>query len=166
MRKIILLVAAVLVVVGCTINYKFTSASLSADMKTFSVDLFPNRALLVNPSLSHQFTEGMKDFFLGQTRLDVVKRNADLHFEGEITGYTLTPMAIQANAISAETRLTMKVNVRYFNKKDPDQDFESSFSAYADFETTESFIVVEGTLVEQILEQIYEDIFNKSVANW
>lgn len=166
MKKILLLACAVLVIVSCTINYKFTSASLSADVKTFSVELFPNRALLVNPSLSHQFTEGLKDFFLGQTRLDLVKRNGDLHFEGEITGYTLTPMAIQANALSAETRLTMKVNVRYFNKKDPEKDFETTFSAFADFETTASFVAVESELVDQITEQIYEDIFNKSVANW
>lgn len=167
MKRLIAISSLIILLISCSVQYSFTGGNIDYNKyKTVSVDLFPNRAPLVNPVLSQEFTEGLKDFMLSQTQLDLVKQNGDLHFEGEIVDYNLRPMAIQANATSAETRLTIKVQVRFYNKIDPDQDFESSFSAYADFETTQSFMSVEADLVEEIKEQIYENIFNKSIANW
>lgn len=167
MKKVLVLISSIILLIGCSIQYSFTGGNLDySKYKNFSVDMFPNRAPLINPTLSQDFTEGLKDFMLSQTQLDLARRNGDLHFEGEIVDYNLRPMAIKANATSAETRLTMKVQVRFYNKIDPEQDFESSFSAYADFETSESFMSIEADLVEEIMQQIFENIFNKSIANW
>ncbi len=131
-----------------------------------SVDLFPNNALMVNPMLSSKVTEEIKNIFLEQTRLTLVSRNGDLHLEGEITDYRLSPVAIQADATSAQTRLTIKVRVKYTNQSDSEQDFDTNFSAYRDFNNTVPFASVENQLVEEILEEITENIFNKALANW
>ncbi len=50
-----------LLVSGCKVNYGFTGASVSHDIKTFSVKYFPNNAPIVNPSLSQTFTEKLKE---------------------------------------------------------------------------------------------------------
>lgn len=166
-KKLTLLVLIVLFS-QCTISYKFTGASIDySKVKTLSVSYFPNEAPLVaDPSLSQEFSEGIKDYFLKQTRLSLVNRNGDLQLEGEITGYDIQPMAIQADAIAAQTRVTLRVNVRFINTKDSEQDFEQTFSAYVDFNSTENFNNIKDQIRVEMLDQIFEDVFNKALANW
>lgn len=166
--KTILLIPLVglLVLSGCTIRYSLTGASLTEDMKTFSVQYFPNRAPLVNPTLSEEFTENLKDKFISQTSLQLVPDGGDLQFEGEITQYETRPMAIRGDDQTALTRFTIGVKVKFTNLVDSKTDFESTFSHYEDFDSSNSLDDVEAELVELILEKIMEDIFNKSVVNW
>ncbi|GAB4282049.1 MAG: hypothetical protein Kow0068_06600 [Marinilabiliales bacterium] len=151
---------------SCTIRYSFNSGALSPDIKTFSVKDFQNRATIVNPSLSLDLTEGLKDKFLSQTRLELVEDNGDLMFEGDITGYNSSPVNIQGNETAAQNRLTITVKVKFTNNIDPDQNFEQTFSAYEDYSNSQSLDQVESSLVPDILEKLTDDIFNKSVANW
>lgn len=163
----LILTLLVLLTVSCTIQYKLTGASIDySKVKTVSVNYFPNEAALVDPDLSQDFTEAMKDKFQQQTRLSLVRENGDLHFEGEITDYEIRPISIQADALAAQTRLTIKVNARFINNKDSEQDFETVFSGYADFEASQSIEDVKADLRKEIIDIITEDIFNKSVANW
>lgn len=164
--KIFSIAFVVLLMASCTISYKFTGASIPPEAKTISVTYFPNQAPLVNPLLSQTFTEGLKDFFDRQVRLDMVERGGDLSFEGEIVGYDLKPIAVQADAMSAMTRLTITVNVRFTNRFDAEQDFDKKFSQFAEFNDETSFSTVEDELVATINELIFDQIFNSSVANW
>lgn len=151
---------------GCIIKYSFTGASLSPDIKTISIQNFPNHANLIYPSLSQDLTESLKDKFNSQTRLDMIDENGDIQFEGEITDYSTKSVSIQGNETAALNRLTINVKVKYTNNIEPAQSFESSFSAFEDYDSSKSLDQVEGSIVPQILEKIIEDIFNKSVANW
>jgi len=168
MRKVIIFAISVLLFMQCSISYKFTGASIDyTKVKTLSVALFPNEAPLVaDPGLSQAFTEGLKDYFMKQTRLDLKENNGDLQFEGEITDYDIKPQSIQADMTAAQTRVTMKVNVRFMNTTDPEQDFEKGFSAYVDYDSSENFESIKETIREELLDQIFENIFNESVANW
>ncbi len=151
---------------SCTGGYSFTGADISADTKSFTVELFPNHASLVQPTLSNVFTETLKDKFLSQTNLQLLNDNGDLYFEGEITNYSISAQAYQGNETSALTRLTIGVRVRFTNNIEPKKSFESSFSRYADFESSQNLSAVEGELIQQICNELVDDIFNKSVANW
>ncbi|NOZ48322.1 MAG: LptE family protein [Chlorobi bacterium] len=151
---------------SCKINYSFTGASISPEVKTVSVQYFPNMARLVNPNLSQVFTESLKELFLSQTNLNLVNNVGDLNFEGEITYYDTKPIAIQGNETAALNRLTIKIKVRFSNALDPEKDFATTFSRYADYESSKNLNDVEEDLVLEIIEQINDDIFNKSVANW
>lgn len=151
---------------SCTLRYSFSGASISPDVKTFSVAFFPNMAPLVNPSLSSDFTEQLKLKFLTGTRLSQVEESGDLHFEGEITSYTVTPQAITAGEVAAMNRLTITVHVKFVNQIDATQNFDKSFSQYQDYDSQQDLSTVEATLVEEILTKLMEDIFNASVANW
>lgn len=151
---------------SCKIGYSFTGASLSSEVKTFSVYYFPNRARLINPNLSQQITEALQDKLLRQTSLNQVDENGDLEFEGQITNYDTRPMNIKEGDRAAQTRLTVSVKVKYTNNTNHDEDWEKSFSAYEDFDSSKILSDVEENLMLEILEKLTEDIFNASIANW
>jgi len=147
--------------------YSFTGTNLHPDVKTVQIDYFPNNAVLVEPTLSTLFTVALQDLFLQQTNLDLVKSGGDLQFEGEITGYKISPMTATAEQTAAQNRLTITVNVRFYNNKLEEDNFERSFSFYYDFPGSQS---LSGSLgaeaYEAILERLTQDIFNASVAKW
>ena len=155
---------------ACKIGYSFTGASISPAVKTVFIDFFTNRARVVNPMLSQTFTEAMKDKFVNETGLSMERDQGDLEFSGEITGYDVRPLSIQQSEqgrdFASMNRLTVTVKVVFTNNKDHEQDFNTSFSAYYDWESTRSLNEVESSAVDVIVEQLVDDIFNKSVANW
>lgn len=150
---------------GCGI-YSFTGASIPPEAKTISIQHFPNNASLVEPTLSQSFTDALKDKFVSQTTLILVKKNGDLRLEGEITGYSTKPVAITGDQTAALNRLTITIMVRYVNSFDETKNFESSFSRYEDYPSNKNLSAVQETLITQINEMLIDDIFNKSVVNW
>ena len=155
------------VLTACSISYKFNGASIDyTKVKTITIKDFPNQAPLVYPQLSQEFTEALKDIYIRQTRLQLVNDNGDLELEGEITGYQLTPMAVKEDAWSSQTKLTITVRVRYSNRTNPDEDFEQTFSAYQEFDATRMLQDVEPELCPLIIEEIVDQIYNATVANW
>ncbi len=148
-------------------KYSFTGISIAPEVKTVSIQNFPNHAPLVQPSLSQDLTEALKEAFISQTNLELVTNGiGDLNFEGQITDYRQNPQAISGDEQASMNRLTITVQLKFTNFKQPDQNFELTFSRFADYPTTQSFDVVEMELNQQIIEELVEDIFNKSVANW
>lgn len=150
---------------GCG-TYSFTGASIPPGTESVSISFFENRAGIIQPSLSSTFTEKLKDRFVSQTNLRLVPNNGDLHFEGYISDYQSRPVAIQGNEQAALNRLTITVSVNFKNKKDPKQDFDSSFSRYVDYDSRKNLSTVEQELISEICQQLTEDIFNKAVINW
>lgn len=151
---------------GCKIKYSFTGASISPEVKTVSVQYFQNRASIVNPTLSQEFTDALKDKIKGQTSLTFVNDLGDVNFEGEITDYKTSPMAITGDDRAALNRFTVSIRVKYTNRLDVDQDFEKVFSRYQDYDSTHDLSSVEEELVELIINDITEDIFNDAFVNW
>ncbi len=147
-------------------SYSFTGASISPSVKTISISYLPNNALLVQPTLSRKLTEAIRDKFTGQSSLSLVGSNGDLNIEGEITSYSTEPVAITGNQQAALQRLKITVNIRFTNKQDPKQDFESSFSRYQDYDSQQQLSTVEESLIDLINEELAQDIFNKAVVNW
>jgi hypothetical protein len=162
---IIIILTNMIVFHGCKIEYSTTGASLTTE-KTISVIYFPNRADIVNPTLSSEFTEMLKDKFISQTKLEMITKGGDLNFEGEISQYFTRPAAITGDEKASLTRLTIGIKVSFTNEMNPDNNFESNFTQYEDFDARRSLDQVEGDLVPQILDKIIEDIFNASVVNW
>ncbi|PLX00915.1 MAG: hypothetical protein C0594_15035 [Marinilabiliales bacterium] len=155
-----------LIISGCTVKYSFTGASISPDVKTVSIDYFQNQAQIVQPTLSQTFTEELKNTFITQTNLEMTEGNGDLQFSGAITGYNTRPMAIQGDEVAALNRLTVTVKVKFINIKDEKQNFDKTFSAFADYDSNENLESVEEQLIAEIVQQLTEDIFNAAVANW
>ncbi len=159
-------VLIVVLVISCKVNYSFTGASIPEDVKTVSVKTFQSYAPLANANLTQSFTEALKDIFISQTNLDLAARDGDLQFEGAITGYNISSVAIQGNEQAALNRLSITVKVKFTNTKDSEQDFETSFTRFADYESSQNIASIEDELIKDINDQLTQDIFNKAVSNW
>lgn len=146
--------------------YSFTGASISPEVNSVQVKYFSNKADLVHPTLSQQFTNSLKEKFASQTDLDVLESQGDLVFEGHIQDYKTEPAAIQGNQKAALNRLTITVFVKYTNKVNPDNNFESTFSHYREYSSSSSLSAVQDGLINEINDALVEDIFNQSVVNW
>ncbi len=147
--------------------YSFTGTSIQPDVKTVTINYFEYLAPKVNPSLSNDITQALQEKFLKLTKLELVDIDGDLEIVGAVTGYDVKATAITANESAAMNRLTVNVKISFVNRKYPEEDFENkSFSAYADFDATQSLDAVEASLCEEIIEKLCEDMFNATVANW
>lgn len=156
-----------LVAASCTISYKFNGTVIDYDkIKTIAIEDFTNHAAMVYAPLTTVLNEKIKDTYTKQTRLSLVDRNGDLELSGEVTGYDVTPMGMTSSSLSAETRITLRVNVRYTNNTNHEEDFERSYSAYRNFDSNLLLTDVQDQLIEELVEEICENIYNNTVANW
>jgi len=148
--------------------YSLTGASISPEVKTAEVAYFQNRASVVQPTLSRELTEKLKDKIQSQTSLKLVNESGDVKFVGEIipSGYIITPAAITSENIAAKNRLTITVQVKFTNSKESQYDFDTSFSRFEDFDSNISIESVESELIRKIGDQLVEDIFNRAFVNW
>ena len=165
MTKPLLFLAVLLSVVSCGI-YSFTGTNIQSDVKTITIPFVEYKALRVNPSLSNDLTEALQDKFRKLTSLEQVDQDGDLELVCEVTGYDVKATAITAGEVAAQNRLTVTVKVEFTSRKYPEDDVSQSFSAYEDFDATQSLDAVEGALCETIIDKIVEDIFNATVAQW
>ncbi len=152
---------------SCLISYKFNGSSIDyTKTRTISISDFPNTAELVYPPLSQQFSENLRDIYIRQTRLQQIKKGGDLHIEGEIVGYQLTPMAISADSYSSQTKLTMTIKVRFSNNKNPQDDFEKTYSTFQNFDSSKMLTDVQDELSKTMISEIVDNIYNDTVAKW
>lgn len=164
--KLVLLMMSFLIV-SCTISYKFNGSSIDyTKTKTISISDFPNTAELVFPPLSQEFSEALRDSYTKQTRLQLLKKGGDLHLEGEIVGYQLTPLAISADSYASQTKLTLTIKVRFANEKNPEEDFEKSYTTFQTFDSNKLLTDVQDVLMKQMISDIVDNIYNDTVAKW
>ena len=169
LAEVVLAMVMTMVVVltsACKGGYSFTGASIPANAKTISVATFPNYASTVNPQLSQKLTDDMRNMFASQTSLNVVNGDADLEITGEITAYTTRAAALSASDEVSMNRLTITIKVKFVNNCDPNANFEQSFTRYRDYNAQLNFSSVENSLMGEIVGELCEDVFNKSVVNW
>ena len=165
--KILCVLIISLMLVSCSVSYKFNGSSIDyTKTKTLSIFDFPNTAELVYPPLSQEFSEALRDSYTKQTRLQLLKKEGDLHLEGEITGYQLTPLAISADSYSSQTKLTLTIKVRFTNYKNPEEDFEKSYTSFQTFDSNLMLTNVQDALNKQMISDIVDNIYNDTVAKW
>jgi len=159
------------VLVGCRVRFSLTGGSVHPSAKTVYVATFPNNASLVNPNLSQDFTAALKDRIQSQTPLTIIDlKNADYVFEGAISTYSVTPIALQGssqgNDMAAMNRLTISVRVTFKSMFEENLNFEQTFSRYSDYSSALNFTTIEAGLVQEIVAALTEDIFNRAFVNW
>ena len=166
-KSILISLLLMLLLAGCSIKYSLNGASIDyTKIKTVSITDFQNLAPTVYPPLAQRFTEDLKDRFQRQTRLRDMPTNGDLSIEGEIVGYDLSAEAVQENAFAAKTRLTLRINVRFTNKVNEEENFEREFTSFGTFDSSQMFVDVQDQLCEELTKDIINQIFNATVENW
>ena len=168
-KPIIISLISATVILGCG-AYNFTGGDVGT-AKTFQVNYFQNYASqnpgsTFEPGMDRDFTNALTDLILNQTSLELVKSNGDLLYEGEIVEYRISPMSATAQQTAAQNRLSIGVNVRFFNNTKQDVDFEQRFSFFYDYPANSQLSMVKDEAHQIIFERITQDIFNKSLADW
>ncbi len=162
----LIFLAIIVAISSCKMRYGFKGITIPPEAKTISVGFFQNNSAMANPTESQKFTEKLRDMVSSQTRLALVRQSGDLTFEGYISDYNVTPVAIQSSDQAALNRLTISIMVKYTNKFDQNKNFEQIFTRFNDYSSSQTLSTVENGLMEEINRQITEDIFNKAFNNW
>jgi hypothetical protein len=151
---------------SCKVTYSFSGVNISPEVKTYTVEYFPNRAAIVQAQLSQVFTDALIDKIQSNTNLNLSTSGGDVQFSGEITGYETRPTAITGQEKAARNRLTITVRVKYTNVVEPELDYDTSFSRYEDYDASMNLTDVENELIELIVENLIEDVFNRAFVSW
>lgn len=163
----ILMVVMATALSACSISYKLNGASIDyTTTKTISFEYIPIKAPLVYAPLAVNFNDELQKKFIDQTRLEQVKKNGDLQISGAITGYSLSAQSVGQDAYARETKLTIRVKIKFVNKVNKHESFDKEFSSFRTFESTQLLTDVQDGLCEEMIKELVEEIFNASVANW
>lgn len=166
MTVILPAVLAVTVLQQCKVTYSFSGVNISPEVQTYSVQYFQNRAPIVQAQLSQLFTDALIDKIQANTSLNLSESGGDVDFSGEITNYETRPTAITGQETAARNRLTITVRVKYTNSVEPELDYDTSFSRYEDYDASKNLSDVENELIDLIVEDLIEDIFNRAFVSW
>ena len=165
--SILALMLTTLMLTACSVSYKFNGASIDyTKTKTIQIAQFPIRSAYVWGPMAPMFNNQLKDIYATQTKLRQVTRNGDLKIEGEITQYQQRNKSVSSEGYSAQVELSMTVNVRFTNNTNHNEDFEKQFSASQYYDSSLSLGSVQDELVQNMIKDITEQIFNATVANW
>lgn len=162
----LLIISLSVTVQQCKVTYSFSGVNISPEVQTYSVQYFANRAPIVQAQLSQVFTDALMDKIETNTSLDLSNSGGDVDFSGEITNYETRPTAITGQETAARNRLTITVRVKYTNVTDPELDYDTSFSRFEDYDASKNLSDVENELIELIVENLIEDIFNRAFVSW
>lgn len=148
-------------------SYSFQGGKLNYDVvKTITIQDFPNRAALVYPPLAYAFDQALRNRFIEQTRLVSVPNNGDIQIEGEITGYNIQGTAVREDAFASQTRLTITVRVVYTNNKEQDSDVDQVFSSFREYPSDRQLEDVQDGLIDEMVRELVDMIYNATVGNW
>ncbi|MBO4452110.1 MAG: LptE family protein [Bacteroidaceae bacterium] len=156
-----------IVLIACKVEFSFNGASINYnEVKSISLTKFPIRCAYVWAPMEGMFYNSLSDAYAKKTKLKILKKNGDLQLTGEITEYSQTNKSISSDGFSAQTQLKMTVNVRFKNSAKPSADFEQSFSATTQYDSKQQLNAVQEQLVQEMINDIVDQIFNKTVADW
>ena len=162
-----LLAVFCILLTGCSVSFKMNGANINYQTThSISVADFPNNAPMVNPTLSNALSEGIRDLYQRQTRLQVLPKGGDLELEGEIVGYDISQGAISVNSYATESKLTIRVTVHFTNNVNPEESFDKTYTAYQTFDSSRLLTDVQDELCAVMITEIAENIYNDTVAKW
>ena len=154
---------------ACSISYQFNGSSIDyTKVKTIAFETFPNRSVgFVWGPMESMFNTALQDIYMQQTRLQQVKRGGDLQISGEITNYDAYNKGVGSDGYSTMAELRMTVRVNFVNTVNPQENFENrQFSSSREYDATQQLSAVQDELVNQMIKDIVDQIFNATVANW
>lgn len=169
MKRISALLLTLTLMTACSVSYQFNGSSIDyTKVKSISIENFPNRSVgFVWGPMESMFNTALQDIYTQQTRLQMVKRGGDLQISGEITNYDAYNKGVGADGYSTMAELRMTVRVSFSNASNPQENFEAQqFSASREYDATQQLASVQDELVNQMIKDIVEQIFNATVANW
>ena len=167
LKTVLFILASLILMSGCSVSYKLNGASIDYNtIKTITIETITNRAAYQWAPMAPMFSTSISDIYNRQTKLRQVKRDGDLVLSGEITSYDQTNKSVAADGYSSMVQLKMTVKIKFTNNKRHEDDFDRSFSASREYDSSQQLSAVQEELVQQMIDDIVDQVFNATVANW
>ena len=150
--------------------YSFKDVSIPKEVKTIRVSYIENKARIVDPQLSPQLTDKLKQKINSQTRLvQVQSDDADYDVQAYISDYAISTSGV-TNQQAASNRLTVSVHITFKNKLNDQKigtpDFDDDISRNFDFSASLSLSDAQAQLTSTIVSNLTDEIFNRLFSNW
>lgn len=145
--------------------YTFKDVSIPPEIKTVKLSYLDNRATYKSPQLSAKLTDALQQKITGQTRLTLTNSdNADYQISGYVSNYFVSTSGISSQQASTN-RLTVGVHIDLLNTVDnKTQQFD--ISRDFDFSATITLQQAEPQLMNDIVKNVTDEIFNRLFSNW
>lgn len=147
-------------------NYSFTGADVHPDLKTFTVNRIVNQSGSVNPDLAINLQDVLVTRLNRQTSLQELPRGGGLQYNIVVETYSIQPTSINSGAVAAENKFQIGIKCTFTNSKDEKKDFEKSFTSNRNFPSTTTFQDAETQLLDEIIKELVDKVFNESLVNW
>jgi len=146
--------------------YKLADINIPDSIKTIKVNYIENKARYINPQLSPEFTNKLRQKIVSQTRLTQVN-NETAHYDikGYISQYDVITSAISNNQ-AASNRLTVGVHITLTNKLSNEQPKEFDISRSFEFSATLTLAQAEAQLNAEIIRNLTDEVFNRIFSDW
>jgi Lipopolysaccharide-assembly len=146
--------------------YKLNGVTIPETIKSVSVAYIDNKANLVAPELSPALSDKLRTKFLTQTTLRLLESDGDFSISGEVIDYSVAPVGAQDNATASVNRLQIVVRARLVCPKEPQLEFEQTFTQFEDFDASKNLADVESDIIGNLSDNLVQEIFNKATLNW
>lgn len=146
--------------------YTLNGISIPDNVSSYYVDNFDLKARNAPPLINQIFTEQLKNKINQQTKLVANNTDPDVEFKGDVSRFELEQLAPTRDVETSLNRLKISIAVEYINNRNPDLSWKQSFSQNFDFSPDQDLLSVQDQAIDDIYEQIIEQIFNKSFADW
>ncbi|HEU0112905.1 MAG TPA: LPS assembly lipoprotein LptE [Flavisolibacter sp.] len=160
------------------LNFSFSSCGIYSfndigtipdSVKTVKINIIENRAPYVNPQLSPTLTDRLKQKITSQTRLASTTNEAHWEINGEIRDYSVSTSGVSTNNTGRQqasiNRLTVTVHITrisHLENKTDEYDVSRSF----DFSSSKSLQQAENELLDEMIRNLTDEIFNRIFSNW
>lgn len=162
---IILLLAAAFINNSCKVHYGFRDVSIPPEITSVKVNFIENRASYINPQLSPQLTDKLRQKIVSQTRLKQTNGdNADWEISGTITDYSFSTSGI-SNGQTSTNRINVAVRIT-LNDQKKGENQEYNVTRSFDFPASQSLTQAESSKLPEIIRGLADDIFNQIFSNW
>lgn len=165
-RILCMLTCISLLLTACSVSYKFNDASIDPKVKTIKLDFIQNKARYINPQLSPKLNDRLQQKITNQTKLTRVTSD-DAHYivSGYIETYDGTQTVGVSNRQASTNRLTVTIKLKFRKTLDNvTEDFDVSRSF--DYSANLSFNQAEAQLLDEVVRNMVDEIFNRLFSNW
>lgn len=154
---------------GC--NYKFSeTGTIDPNVKTVKINLIQNVATYINPQLSPNLTEKLRQKINNQTKLSLTNSdNAHWIIDGQITDYNFSTVGVTSTDGKSQTsinRLTVTVRIMLTKQIENKEPEEYSATRQFDFPASQSQQQAETNNLDEIVRNLTDEIFNRIFSNW
>lgn len=149
--------------------YGFSEKGVVADSaRTVRVAPFENKAPYVNPQITPALTERLRQKILNQTKLtNTNNENAHYNIVGHIADYSVSTVGVSTTngqQQSSQNRLSVRVHISLTRFGGTPEEFDVSRSF--DFSAQRSLQAAEAELLDEIIRNVTDEIFNHIFSNW